>query len=471
MLFKNVFWSLFGQAIQMIISFVTNMILARMLSSYEFGQLGIIMFFITIANVFVDGGLGGALVRKQDSTSKDYATVFSLNLIISIILYVIIFLFSESIASAYNDIKISDLLKVSFLVILFNAVSLTQTTKLVVKMDFKTISICKIIAILISSLSAYILAYNGFGVWSLIMMQVIYAFINSLLLNLVNGFYFKIQLSRESIKELYGYGINLSLSSLLTTAFDNIYQLVIGRFFSINLTGLYYQGKKLQEVPINVLNISIQGPIFSFLSKKQDNIKEFLDFYSKISKVFMLVTGLLTLVIFIYADSIILIVYGKKWIEAAEFMKLLSLASFFFLLEMCNRVVFKVFNRTREILYLEIFKKFLQIGGILLGVYYAKIEFLLIAFVITSMVGYFVNLYFSMRIINKSAIPEGIYLLKVITVATIVGLISYSMLSYFNKDLFQNLVLILGTTIVYLGLCYFTGLYKGLNIDLKKIFK
>lgn len=454
MLTKNIFWSLSGQAIQLGISFITNIVLARMLSSYEFGQLGIVMFFISIANIFVDGGLGGALVRKQDSTDNDYATVFTMNFLISIILYSLIYISSDKIAHFYGDSHLSTLFKVAFLVIIFNSFSLTQNTRLVAAMNFKLISICKIIAVLISSIVAFIIAYKGYGVWALIFMQIIYAFVNSLLLNFFNGIYFKFFLSKSSIKELYAYGLNLSFASLLTTAFDNIYQMIIGKYFSISLTGLYYQGKKLQEVPVNVLNISLQGPIFSFLSKKQSNIKEFIEIYDKINRLAMLVVGLLTVIVFSFSEHIIMLVYGYNWLGAAQFMSLLSLASFFFLMEMCNRVIFKVFDKTKFVLYLEIVKKAIQTIGILVGIYYKSIEYLLIAFVISSCIGYLINLFFSRKVLMVSGKNDFILLFKTLILIAITSFLTHIVLTNFSFGSSIDLFYISITTLIYLLLSF-----------------
>lgn len=440
------------------------MILARMLSSYEFGQLGIVMFFISIANIFVDGGLGGALVRKQDSSDNDYATVFTLNFIISITLYIIIFLFSSYISKFYGDHNLADLFKIAFLVIIFNAFSLTQNTRLVANMDFRAISICKIIAIIFSSVSAFLLAYHGYGVWALIYMQVIYALVNSVLLSIVNGLYFRLYLSKKSVRELYGYGLNLSFSSLLTTAFDNIYQLVIGKYFSISLTGLYYQGKKLQEVPVNVLNICLQGPIFSFLAKKQSNKEEFIQIYAKINRLVMLTVGLLTVIIFVYSKQIISLVYGKDWMESAQFMRLLSLASFFFLLEMCNRVIFKVFNKTRLVLYLEIIKKIIQTLGIFIGIYFKNIEYLLIAFVVSSFIGYLINLSLSRKVLGISGIQDFLYFFKTMAIIALTILFSSLIINRFSYGNSIDLIFMPVSAIFYVLLCMFLKMINARNL-------
>lgn len=422
------------------------------------------MFFLSIANTLVDGGLGGALVRKQNSSDDDYATVFTLNLVVSVILYLIVFLLSDLIAKYYNDERLADLIRVSFVVIIFNAFSLTQNSRLAASMNFRRISICRVTATILSSTVALVMASVGFGVWSLVFMQLFYALINSVLLNTFNGFYFRLRLSMKSIKELYAFGINLSLSSLLTTAFDNIYQLILGKYFSINLTGLYYQGKKLQEVPINVINSSVlQGPVFSYLARKQQDLESLSLYYLKINRVLSLVAGFLTVFVFLFSDSIVNLVYGSKWEGSGYFMKLLSLSSFFFLMEMCNRVLFKVFDKTGLVLYLDLIKKCIQSVGIVIGIYYQSIDVLLIGFVVTSFIGYLINLRVSQRLLGEKS-RDYFYFIKVlfVIVFTILGMY------YMREIMFDGNGLSLRQIPIFILLYFFScgvaGLFKGLEL-------
>ena len=280
---KGTIWSVTGQMATILISLGTNIWLARLLTPKEFGQVGIIMFFIVFADVLTESGLGGALIRKKNASREDYSTVFVTNLIFSALFYLIIILASGSIASFYNDIIIKDLLIVAGLVLIINAFQLTQNVKLISDMKFKKKSLYRFIAVFISSSIGIYLAINGLGVWSLVLIYLMSAAINTILLWIFEGSFLKFEFFKASFKELYSFGLNTTLASLLNTVFDNIYQLILGKYFSLSQTGYFYQAKRLQSVPSNLVDIISQSVIFSALTKLQDDKQSFGVVYNKIN--------------------------------------------------------------------------------------------------------------------------------------------------------------------------------------------
>ena len=263
---KGTIWSVFGRLSTLIIVLITNIWLARILSPEEFGQVGIIMFFIVIANTFSESGLGGALLRKKEATLKDYSTVFVTNLILSIICFILIILFAENIANYYGDPLLKNLLIFSALILIINAFQITQNAKLMSDMMFKEYSIYVFISVFFASITGIYCAYQGLGVWALIIIQLLTASINTILLWIFEGAFLRIHFSKSSFKELYAFGINTTLASLLNKGFDNIYQLVLAKYFSLAQTGYFYQAKKLQDVPTGLITMLSQGVIFSSLA-------------------------------------------------------------------------------------------------------------------------------------------------------------------------------------------------------------
>lgn len=455
-LIKGSLWSIIGQMISLLIVFITNIILARVLSPHEFGQIGIVMFFLTLMSVVSESGLGGALVRKKNATTLDYSTVFVTNLVFSIILYITIVLVSPFISSFYNDPYIKDLLIVASLVILINAFQISQNAKLVSELRFKQKYIYKLIATFIASCLGIVLVFHGFGVWSLVVIHLTTAILFTLLLWIFEGFALSLSFSRKSFTSMYAFGINTTLSSVINSVFDNIYQLVLAKYFSIIQTGNYYQAKRLQDVPGGVLNVVSQGPVYAILAKLQDNKRAFISMYNDISKLFSIVLGLISIIVYSYAEPIIIIIYGEKWSGAVYFMQMLTFASFFYIQENINRIIFKVYNRTRYILVLDIFKKIIQALSILIGVLAKNIEILIYGFVITSLIGYAINFYISRKVLNNFNTYEIKIIIKIIVAVIIIILgkkfvFSKLDVSYFHETLTIPLV-ILFYLIVLLGL-------------------
>lgn len=472
-LIKGTVWSTLGQMSSLLITLGTNIWLARLLSPEEFGQLGIIMFFIMIANVLTESGLGGALVRKKNVTRSDYSTVFVTNLIFSIFCYLLLIIGSGAIANFYEDAIVKDLLIVAGLVLIINSFQLTQNAKLISELKFKEKSIYRFIAVVISSSIGVYLAYSGFGVWSLIAIQLIAAGVNTILLWMFEGFFMRFYFSKASFKELYSFGINTTLASILNTAFDNIYQLILGKYFSISETGYFYQAKRLQNVPGGVINMLSQSVVFSSLAKLQDDKIAFTKVYNKITLYFIIMLGFISSFIYVYAEQIILLLYGSEWVGAIFYMKLLTIGSFFFIQEQINRVIFKVFNQTRKILYLEYVKKTIQSISIVIGVIYLSLQVLIIGFVITNIIGYLINFYYSRKIIGEVSFYELKILLKIICLSVTIVIMVILFSEIFNLKGFKLLYtfpLLIGSYIIGLDLLKIVSIkreFKNIKLSLK----
>jgi teichuronic acid exporter len=413
-LLMGTIWSMIGQMATLGIGLIANIFLARMLTPYQIGQVGIVMFFIALANILSESGLGGALIRKTEVTKEDYATAFSCNFGISAICFVLLAFFSGTIATYYKDKELQNILIVSSLIFILNTFQFVQHIKMSREMRFKSIAKYRLIIVFISSITGISLAAYGVGVWSLVIMQLTSTFLSSVIFCFYEGFYFTFEFNKKSFKELYAFGVNTTLASLLNSFFENIYQLILGRYFSINQVGFFYQAKRLQEVPTGIINMTTQSVIFSSLAKLQNEKELFRITYNKIVLVLTIVVGAITGLIYLYSENIIELLFGIKWIESAFYMKLLSIASFFYMQEMFNRIIFKVFNQTQKILYLELIKKSIQTITILIGVVKSDLTLLLYGLVLTSIISYFINFYYSRKILGNIDFIELIILLKVL---------------------------------------------------------
>lgn len=282
-------------------------------------------------------------------------------------------------------------------------------------------------------------------------------------------FYF----SKASFKELYSFGINTTLASILNTAFDNIYQLILGKYFSISETGYFYQAKRLQDVPGGVINMLSQSVVFSSLAKLQDDKIAFTKVYNKITLYFIIMLGFISSFIYVYAEQIILLLYGSEWVGAIFYMKLLTIGSFFFIQEQINRVIFKVFNQTRKILYLENVKKTIQSISIVIGVIYLSLQVLIIGFVITNIIGYLINFYYSRKIIGEVSFYELKILLKIICLSVTIVIMVILFSEIFNLKGFKLLYtfpLLIGSYIIGLDLLKIVSIkreFKNIKLSLK----
>jgi|SRR5690606_7132278 len=444
------FWSIFGQFASLLVVLVTNIWLARLLSPSEFGQIGVIMFFITIMSVLTESGLGGALVRNKTASLLDYSTAFVTNLVFSIGVFLGICIFADNIAHFYNDEELKSLLVVSSTVILINAFQISQNAKLVSDLRFKQKYVYKFVATVLASVVAIILAFYNWGVWSLVALQILNSLAYTVLLFVFEGAYLSFRFSKESIKKMGAFGVNTTVSSLLNSVFDNIYQLALAKYFSMGQTGNFYQAKRLQDVPGGVLNVVSQGVIFSSLAKLQDDKPEFIRLYQKIGSYFAVLLGLITIVFYVYAESIINILLGPKWTDAVYFIKLLSIASFFYMQETFNRVIFKVYDRTQYILLVDILKKSVQGVTIAVGIYYLSLEILIYGLVASSVIGYVANVLATRQILKFDRQWELTTIFKILLVSCVIISVALSVFKILNLDIYWQVVTIPFVAFIYI---------------------
>ena len=441
-------WSLISQILYILIILFTNIILTKYISPEEFGQISIIMFFVIISSVLVEGGFGGALVRKKIIGHYDYSTVFIFSFLFSIILCLLLFSFSNVIANYYDNPELSKYIKISSIILIVNSLQTVSSAKLIREMKFKERGISRLLSIFIASIACVLLAYKGYGVWSFIVMQLSYSVLFALLLFAYTGINGSVCFSKSSFKKLYSFGVNTSIASLLNSVFDNIYQVIIGKYFGMNQTGLFYQSKRLQDVPNNLINMLLQGVFFSTLSKLQDNIPKMHYLYLKVTKHVSVFMGVIIVFVFIFAEKLLNTLYGAEWVEGAYFLQMLSVISFFYIQELVVRALLKTLNKTKQILYFDLVKKGIQILFILVALKLNNINYLIWGYLFTSVISYFNYLILSNKLIgNNNRLSE---LTTIFIVALVIGF-----LLFFIKTNYLSNSILLFITFLMLIIVYF----------------
>jgi len=419
------FWTIGGQLISLIVVLISNIILARLLSPAEFGELAITMFFISIFNVFTDGGMAAALVRKQDKIQDDYSTVFTFNFIISLFFFIFSVCISGFISRYYKISTLKTTIIFASLILIISSFQTIQNVKLLQKLEFKKRSLINLTSTLLGVIVGLATAYYlRTGVFALVSIPVTTVIVQTILYNYYEGFYFKLKFKKSSFRELFGFGINTTMISVLNIGFNNVYQIIMGRIFSINQVGYFYQAQKLQDVPNNIVNNLSQSVFYSTLSKKQNKIEELVKIYQLISRTSLSLMGLAVIIFLFFGQDIILVLFGDKWVESAYYIKFLICGSLFYTQELINKIIFKIFNKTRILLKLEIFKKLVHTATLLIGIYTRSIEIFMYGFIATNIFSYSFNYYQTNKII-KMGKDEIINFIKILMLISILSIINY----------------------------------------------
>lgn len=364
---SGMIWSGIGRIGTVGISFISNIVLARLLMPDDFGCIGMLYVFIAISGIFVSGGLGQALIQKKEPTHIDYTTVFYWNLVMSVIFYLILFFCAPAIARFYEIPLLKDVLRVQSIVLFIQSFAIVQSNQLQKQLRFKELSVRNIVSALAGMTVAIIMAFLGYGVWSLVASTLVTALVSVVLLWKMSTWRPTLEFSFQSLKELFSFGGLMLLSSLVETIYTNLQSLIIGKFYSAKDLGYFTQAKKLEEVPTNSLSAIVNEVSFPVFSALQDDKEKLLAGVRKNVKAITYLNFPLMVLLMVIAQPLIVFLYGAKWAPAAPFFQILCVSSMIYTLNTLNTNVIKSLGKSAIYFVVQLSKRLLGIGLIVAG--------------------------------------------------------------------------------------------------------
>ncbi|MEQ3636218.1 MAG: lipopolysaccharide biosynthesis protein [Thalassolituus sp.] len=416
----GVLWNLAGLLLTRGASTVFMLFLARFLAPEAFGLVAMAMVVFELANVFVNSGLGTALIRSKDVSNADLNTVFFTNLGLSLAAYVLIYISAPYVAVFYNQPELALLIQVMGLVIFFNAAKIVQSAVLSRKMNFKTQMNANIIATVVSGVLAVSAAFQGLGVWSLVVQMLSQASISAAILWLAGNWTPSWQFSTESFSRLFAFGRNLLAEGLVDVAFQNSYVLVIGRFFSAELTGLYFFAKKISTLISQQLTGAIQQATFPALATLQDDNVTLRYKYRQIMQLMMFLIAPIMMLLAALAPILIRLAFDEKWQGAVAYLQLLCIVGMLFPLHALNINLLNVKGRTDIILKVGLLKKAVNITLLFMAIPYGVLG-IVMSQVAASFLALIPNTYFSAKLIDYSLLEQIKDAIKPIVAAILGG--------------------------------------------------
>lgn len=355
------------------VSFIANIVLARLLTPSDFGVIGMLAIFVSISTTFIDGGFGSALIQKKEPTQSDYSTIFYVNIIISVTLYSLLYVCAPYIAEFYHMDMLSRVLRCLGLILILNAFSIIQANRLRKQLMFRKLSIISLASISISVVVAIVLAYNGYGVWSLVYMQIINSGVNSALLWLCGNWTPSWAFSKESLKQLFGFGSFLLVSNLINTACNNVQGLIIGRMFSPAIMGYYSQARKLEEIPSTSISSIIDKVSYPVMSAHQNNPAQLITIIRKFILVLAFITFPIMILLIILGKPLIVFLYSDKWLPCVPYFQILCIAGIAVALQSINYYAVAATGKSKDLFKWTIIKRgsalAILVGGSFLGIF------------------------------------------------------------------------------------------------------
>lgn len=359
--FSNFIWRFAERCGAQLVTFVVSIVLARILLPEDYGKIALITVFTTILQVFVDSGLGTALIQKKDADELDFSSVFYFNFVVCIVLYICMFIAAPNIAKFYNDNSLTPIIRVVSITILISGVKGIQQSYVSKNLLFKRFFYATIGGTLFSAIVGITLAYLGYGVWAIVAQQLTNTVIDTLILWVTVKWRPTKKFSWTRLKELLSFGWKMLASSLLDTVYNNMRSLIIGKMYSSSDLALYNQGNQFPNVIVNNINSSIDSVLLPSLAREQDDSIRLKNMTRRAIKISTYIMAPIMMGLAFCSESIVKIVLTDKWIGCVPFLQIFCITYMFYPIHTANLNAIKAMGRSDLFLKLEILKKIVGI--------------------------------------------------------------------------------------------------------------
>lgn len=451
---KGIIWSAVDKFGIVVVQIILEIIMARLLLPSDYGVMGVVAVFLAIGQVFTDGGFSNALIQKQDRSETDFSTVFFCNLIVSVVIYGVLFFGAPFISQFYNLPVLTDIIRIIGLTIIINSLVIVHKTKLSISLNFKIQAKYSLLSVLFSGAIGLFLALNGYGVWSLVYQSLLLYVLNAvfLIFNLrwVPLFVF----SKKSFDTLFYFGSKVLMASLVQAIYNNLYSVLIAKKFSTKELGLYSKANQFTLFPISTLTTVMQRVAFPYLSSYQGDNDKLFTLNQKFTKLNLILIMPFFFMISALSEPIVKIVFSDAWIDLIPLMRILSIAFVFYPVIVNNMFLFQIKNKTQIYLRIEIITK---ITGIL--ILFATLQYGIIIMSLGLVVQQFLQLVITSMYCNRLLEQQLFSQLKMVgphlLVSFLIFFITLYGISFVDNRFSQFLIGGLLTAILYFVYYYF----------------
>ena len=417
---KNFVWRFAERCGAQLVTFIVSIVLARILAPEDYGQIALITVFTTIMQVFVDSGLGTALIQKKDADDLDFSSVFYFNFVICLILYVVMFVTAPFIAGFYGNSSLTSIIRVISLTIVISGVKGIQQSYVSRNMMFKRFFYSTLGGTVFSAFFGIALAYAGFGVWAIVAQQLSNTAIDTLILWLKVKWRPKRMFSWVRLKGLLSFGWKMLASSLLDTVYNNIRSLIIGKMYSSSDLAYYDQGKKFPNVIVTNINTSIDSVLLPTMASAQDDAGRVKSMTRRAIKTSTYIMAPLMMGLAFCAEPIVGLVLTDKWLPCVPFLRIFCVTYMFYPIHTANLNAIKAMGRSDLFLKLEIVKKVIGIA-LLLSTMWFGVMAMAYSLLISSILSQIINSWPNRKLLRYGYLEQLKDILPGIALAVLMG--------------------------------------------------
>lgn len=417
---SNFLWRFAERCGAQLVTFIVSIILARILAPEDYGQIALITVFTTVMQVFVDSGLGTALIQKKDADDLDFSSVFYFNFVVCLVLYLVMFMSASFIAGFYNDRSLTPIIRVISLTIVISGVKGIQQSYVSRNMLFKRFFYSTLGGTIFSAFFGIAMAYAGYGVWAIVAQQLSNTMIDTLILWLTVKWRPKKMFSWKRLKVLLSFGWKLLVSSLLDTIFNNIRSLIIGKMYSSSDLAYYDQGKKFPNVIVANINTSIDSVLLPTLASAQDDKKRVKAMTRRAIKTSTYIMAPLMMGLTFCAEPIVKLVLTDKWLPCVPFLRIFCITYMFYPIHTANLNAIKAMGRSDLFLKLEIAKKIVGIV-LLLSTMWFGVMAMAYSLLVSSVLSQIINSWPNSKLLSYAYFEQVRDILPSIALAVLMG--------------------------------------------------
>ena len=406
------------------VTFLVSVVLARLLDPSVYGTVALVTVFTAILQVFVDSGMGNALIQKKDADDLDFSSVFYFNLSVCLLLYICMFFAAPLIAAFYNMPDLTPVVRVLSLTLIISGVKNVQQAYVSRNMLFKKFFFATLGGTIGAAVIGIWMAWKGYGVWALVAQHLFNATLDTIILWVTVKWRPKRAFSLERLKGLFSYGWKLLVSALLDTGYNNLRSLIIGKLYTSADLAFFNRGKQFPNLIVTNINTSIDSVLLPTMSKEQDNRDRVRDMTRRAIKTSTFIMMPLMMGLAVCAEPLIRIVLTDKWLPAVFFLRVFCFTYAFYPIHTANLNAIKAMGRSDLFLKLEVIKKVVSIAA-LVSTMFISVEAMALALPVTSILGQIINSWPNRKLLDYSYRAQLLDMLPQIGLSAVMGAIIF----------------------------------------------
>lgn len=403
--FSNFIWRFAERCGAQLVQFVVSIVLARILMPEDYGTIALINVFISILGVFLNCGLGNALIQKKDADDVDFSSVFYVNIVFCLTLYVLLFISAPLIASFYNNPEITKLVRVIGLTLIVSGVNNVQCAYVSRNMMFKRFFFATLGGTLGAAVVGISMALSGLGVWALVVQSLFHSIANTVILWITVKWRPCKKFSFERLKGLFSYGWKLLTSNLLDVVYNNIRTLIIGKLYSSSDLAYYNKAQGWPNLIVSNVNSSIDSVLLPTMSKEQENPEKIKNMTRRAIKTSTYVMAPFMMGLAFVGEPLIRLVLTEKWLSSVPYMCIFCITYMFYPIHTANLNAIKAMGRSDLFLKLEIIKKVIGMLAIVSTMYFGVMA-MAYSLIFTSIASQIINSWPNKELLNYGYLEQ-----------------------------------------------------------------